>query len=57
VRHLRTVGARLALALLVVVAAVLAFVYLIVVPSLQNRHVDSRKDQVAGASRSRPGAR
>jgi signal transduction histidine kinase len=43
----RTVGARLSLALLVVVAGVLAFVYLIVVPSLRNRLVDSRKDQVA----------
>jgi signal transduction histidine kinase len=47
VRHLQTVGARLALALLLVVAAVLAFVYLIVVPSLEDRLVDSRKDQVA----------
>jgi signal transduction histidine kinase len=45
--HLRTVGARLSLALLVVVAAVLAFVYLIVVPSLENRLVESREDQVA----------
>jgi signal transduction histidine kinase len=43
----RTVGARLSLALLAVVAGVLAFVYLIVVPSLQNRLVDSRKDQMA----------
>jgi signal transduction histidine kinase len=43
----RTVGARLSLALLAVVAGVLAFVYLLVVPSLQNRLVDSRKDQVA----------
>ena len=39
----RTVGARLSLALLVVVAGVLAFVYLIVVPSLENRLVDSRR--------------
>ena len=46
-RHLRTVGARLALALLVVVAGVLAFVYLIVTPSLEDRLVNSRKDQVA----------
>ena len=46
-RHLQTVGARLALALLVVVAAVLAFVYLILTPSLENRLVDSRKQQVA----------
>ncbi len=43
----RTVGARLSLALLVVVAGVLAFVYLIVVPSLENRLIDSRKDQGA----------
>jgi two-component system, OmpR family, sensor kinase len=47
VSRFRTVGARLSLALLAVVAGVLAFVYLIVVPSLQNRLVDSRKDQVA----------
>ena len=46
-RHLQTVGARLALALLVVVAAVLAFVYLVVTPSLEDRLVDSRTDQVA----------
>ncbi len=46
----RTVGARLSLALLVVVAGVLAFVYLIVVPSLENRLVDSRKDQLATVS-------
>ena len=43
----RTVGARLSLALLIVVAGVLAFVYLIVVPSLQNRLVGSREDQMA----------
>jgi len=43
----RTVGARLSLALLVVVAGVLAFVYLIVVPSLQNRLIDSREAQAA----------
>jgi signal transduction histidine kinase len=43
----RTVGARLSLALIVVVAGVLAFVYLLVVPSLENRLVDSRKDQAA----------
>ena len=47
-RHFRTVGARLALALLVVVAAVLAFVYLIVTPSLEDRLIGSREDQVAG---------
>ena len=47
-RHVRTVGARLALALLLVVAAVLAFVYLIVTPSLEDRLIGSREDQVAG---------
>lgn len=46
-RHFRTVGARLAIALVVVVAAVLLAVYLIVIPSLENRLVNSRKDQVA----------
>jgi signal transduction histidine kinase len=50
VRHLQTVGARLALALLVVVAAVLAFVYLVVTPSLENRLVDSRQDDAAGVA-------
>jgi signal transduction histidine kinase len=38
----RTVGARLSFALLVVVALVLGLVYLIVVPSLRTRLVDSR---------------
>jgi signal transduction histidine kinase len=47
VRHFRTVGARLAVALVVVVAAVLLAVYLIVIPSLEDRLVNSRKDQVA----------
>jgi len=47
VSHFRTVGARLSLALLLVVAAVLAFVYLIVTPSLESRLVDSRKAQSA----------
>jgi signal transduction histidine kinase len=47
VSHLRTVGARLSLALLLVVAGVLVFVYLIVVPSLERRLVDSRQDQAA----------
>jgi signal transduction histidine kinase len=46
VRHFRTVGARLAVALVVVVAAVLLAVYLIVIPSLEDRLVNSRKDQV-----------
>jgi signal transduction histidine kinase len=43
----RTVGARLSLALLVVVAGVLAFVYLLVVPSLEDRLFGSRKDEAA----------
>jgi len=46
-RHFQTVGARLALALFVVVAAVLLAVYLIVIPSLEDRLVNSRKGQVA----------
>jgi len=49
-RHFQTVGARLALALLVVVAAVLAFVYLVVAPSLRDRLVESRKDEVAAVA-------
>ena len=54
--HLRTVGARLSLALLVVVAAVLAVVYLIVIPSLEHRLIDLREDEVAGVA-SRAAAR
>ena len=49
-RHFRTVGARLSMALLVVVAAVLAFVYLVVVPSLRDRLVDSREGEAAGVA-------
>ena len=48
--RLRTVGARLSLALLIVVVAVLAFVYLIVVPTLQHRLVDSREAQAASVA-------
>jgi signal transduction histidine kinase len=47
----RTVGARLSLALLVVVALVLGLVYLIVVPSLRNRLVDSRLNALDRAAR------
>ena len=43
----RTVGARLSVALLFVVACVLAFVYLVVVPSLRDRLVGSRERQTA----------
>jgi signal transduction histidine kinase len=50
VRHFKTVGARLSLALLLVVAIVLAFVYLVVVPSLEDRLVGSRQDQVAAVA-------
>ena len=39
---LRSVGARLSLALLLVVAMALGLVYLAVAPSLENRLVDSR---------------
>ena len=48
--HFRTVGARLSLALVAVVAAVLAFVYLVVVPSLRNRLVDQRQDEARGVA-------
>jgi signal transduction histidine kinase len=44
--RLRSVGARLSLALLVIVAAGLAFVYMIVVPSLEDRLVDGKLDQL-----------
>ncbi|HKA27011.1 MAG TPA: HAMP domain-containing sensor histidine kinase [Gaiellaceae bacterium] len=45
----RTVGARLSLALLGVVALVLGLVYVIVVPSLKNRLVDARLNDLAHA--------
>ncbi|MGE5435187.1 MAG: hypothetical protein ACM3S3_10430, partial [Candidatus Doudnabacteria bacterium] len=45
----RTVGARLSLALLGVVALVLGLVYLIVVPSLKNRLVDTRLNDLSHA--------
>jgi two-component system, OmpR family, sensor kinase len=48
--RLRSVGAQLSLALLVIVAAGLAFVYLIVVPSLEERLVDGKLDQLANAA-------
>jgi signal transduction histidine kinase len=44
--RLHSVGARLSLALFLVVAGALAVVYLVVVPSLENRVVDSRERQV-----------
>jgi signal transduction histidine kinase len=47
----RTVGARLSLALLAVVALVLGLVYLIVVPSLRTRLVDSRLSELTRAAR------
>lgn len=46
----RTVGARLSLALLAVVAVALGLVYLIVVPSLQNRLVDAKLAQLERAA-------
>jgi hypothetical protein len=45
--RLRSVGAQLSLALLAIVAAGLAFVYLIVVPSLEERLVEGKLDQLA----------
>ncbi|MGB2953156.1 MAG: ATP-binding protein, partial [Gaiellaceae bacterium] len=44
--RLQTVGARLSLALLLVVAVALGVVYLVVVPSLRHRLVNSRLSQV-----------
>jgi len=59
--RLQSVGARLSLALLVLVAGALAVVYLIVVPSLEDRLIDARRshvervaDQVRGAWRFEP---
>jgi signal transduction histidine kinase len=46
VNPLRSVGARLSLALLVVVAGALAVVYLVVVPSLENRLINSKLSQL-----------
>jgi signal transduction histidine kinase len=46
----RSVGAQLSFALLGIVAAGLAFVYLIVVPSLEDRLVDGKLDQLSGAA-------
>jgi signal transduction histidine kinase len=45
-RPLRTVGVKLTLALAGVVAGALAIVYLAVVPSLENRLIDARLDQL-----------
>jgi signal transduction histidine kinase len=50
VNPLRSVGARLSLALLIVVAGVLGFVYLFVVPSLENRLVQSKLSQLQRAA-------
>jgi signal transduction histidine kinase len=46
VNPLRSVGARLSLALLLVVAGSLALVYLVVIPSLQSRLIDSKIGQL-----------
>ena len=48
-RFFRSVGTRLSLALLLVVAAALGIVYLAVVPSLQTNLEDARLTQLAGA--------
>jgi signal transduction histidine kinase len=56
-RFLRTVGARLSLALLLVVAMALGIVYVAVVPSLKSRLVNTRVSQLEDASlRLRTGA-
>jgi two-component system, OmpR family, sensor kinase len=47
----RSVGARLSLALLAVVAIALALVYVVVVPSLKSRLVGSRLDDLSRAAR------
>jgi two-component system, OmpR family, sensor kinase len=49
--RLRSVGTRLSLALLVIVAAGLTFVYMIVVPSLEDRLVDGKLDQLEAVGR------
>jgi signal transduction histidine kinase len=46
---LRSVGARLSLALLVVVAAALGILYLLVVPSIQHRLIDTKLSQLEQA--------
>jgi signal transduction histidine kinase len=48
--RLRSVGAQLSLALLAIVAAGLVLVYLIVVPSLEDRLVDGKLDQLVSAA-------
>jgi signal transduction histidine kinase len=50
-RFFRSVGTRLSLALLLVVAIALGIVYLAVVPSLENRLVNARVSQLANAAR------
>jgi two-component system OmpR family sensor kinase len=49
-RFFRSVGARLSLALLLVVAVALGIVYLAVVPSLENRLVNARISQLRAAA-------
>ena len=49
-RFVRSVGTRLSLALLLVVAAALGIVYLAVVPSLRSHLEDTRLTQLAGAT-------
>jgi two-component system, OmpR family, sensor kinase len=49
--RLHSVGTRLSLALVAIVAAGLAFVYLIVVPSLEERLVDGKLDQLEADAR------
>jgi signal transduction histidine kinase len=49
--RLHSVGTRLSLALLAIVAAGLTFVYLIVVPSLEERLIDGKLDQLEADAR------
>ena len=51
VNPLRSVGARLSLALLLVVAGSLALVYLVVIPSLESRLIDSKTTQLRSTVR------
>ncbi len=48
VNPIRSVGARLSLALLLVVVGALTLVYLVVIPSLESHLLDSKTNQLRG---------
>ena len=48
VNPIRSVGARLSLALLLVVAGSLTLVYIVVIPSLESRLIDNKINQLRG---------